>query len=140
MDDPNHSVGGASRPSGSEIETHLTVVAALHIALSAIALLTFAFAFFVILGTGIWMAEVEGMTLGSMIAGAVLFVFAALALPGLIGGFGLLQRKGWAAPLLLIVSFIHLINVPIGTVLGAYTLWVLLKPEAKTALGRPREP
>jgi hypothetical protein len=129
---------GGNESSG--IETHLTVVAALHIAVSALALVVFAFAFFVILGTGVWMAEVEGMALGTAIGAFVLFVFGALALPGLIGGLGLLGRRGWAGPLLLIVSFFHLINFPIGTALGGYTIWVLLQPEARNALGRPRGP
>src|SRR5208337_1363036 len=39
---------------------------------------------------------------------------------------GLLQRQGWARIFALVVGFVALLNVPIGTALGIYTLWVLL--------------
>ena len=44
----------------------------------------------------------------------------------LTGGVGLLQRAPWARILVLVVAFVSLINVPLGTALGIYTLWVLL--------------
>jgi hypothetical protein len=45
---------------------------------------------------------------------------------GLIGGIGLLSRAPWARSLSLVAGFIELLNVPIGTALGIYTIWVLL--------------
>lgn len=45
---------------------------------------------------------------------------------GLIAGLGLLQREPWGRTLALVVGFISLFNIPIGTALGVYTLWVLL--------------
>jgi hypothetical protein len=48
------------------------------------------------------------------------------AATGFIAGWGLLQREPWARILALIVGFISLFNVPIGTALGIYTLWVFL--------------
>ena len=50
----------------------------------------------------------------------------AKAAAGFIAGWGLLQRQDWARTVALVVSFIALLNVPIGTTLGIYTLWVLL--------------
>jgi hypothetical protein len=48
------------------------------------------------------------------------------AAAGFLAGWGLLQREGWARTVALVVGFIALLNVPIGTALGVYTLWVLL--------------
>lgn len=45
---------------------------------------------------------------------------------GVAAGWGLLQREPWARILCLIVSFVSLFHVPIGTALGIYSLWVLL--------------
>jgi hypothetical protein len=45
-------------------------------------------------------------------------------------GIGLLQRQPWARTLALVMSFFALLNVPFGTALGIYTLWVLMSPGA----------
>jgi zinc-ribbon domain len=50
----------------------------------------------------------------------------AKALAGFLTGYGLLQREPWARILALIFGFLSLFNVPFGTALGIYTLWVLL--------------
>jgi len=52
------------------------------------------------------------------------------AVAGFAAGWGLLQRESWARLLTLVVAFISLFNVPIGTVLGIYTLWVLLPSQS----------
>lgn len=53
-------------------------------------------------------------------------VILAKAAIGFVAGWGLLQREPWARVLLLVLAFISLINIPFGTALGVYTLWVLL--------------
>lgn len=53
-------------------------------------------------------------------------IILAKAILGFFAGWGLLQRDAWARMLLLVLAFISLINVPFGTALGIYTLWVLL--------------
>jgi hypothetical protein len=57
-------------------------------------------------------------------------VILAKASAGFIAGWGLLQREDWARTLALVVGFIALLNVPVGTALGIYTLWVLLPKQA----------
>ena len=54
------------------------------------------------------------------------WLLLAKAAAGFIAGWGLLQRQDWARTVALVVGFIALLNVPIGTALGIYTLWVLL--------------
>ncbi|MFZ0685029.1 MAG: zinc ribbon domain-containing protein [Terriglobales bacterium] len=58
----------------------------------------------------------------SFIGGLIL----AKAAAGFFAGWGLLQREDWARTVALVMGFIALLNVPIGTALGVYTLWVLL--------------
>ena len=59
--------------------------------------------------------------------GTFLLIKAAV---GFFTGWGLLQREPWARVAALIVGFISLFNVPIGTALGTYTLWVLLPAQS----------
>ena len=62
----------------------------------------------------------------TFVGGLILLKAAA----GLIAGWGLLQREPWARVVALIVGFLTLFNVPIGTALGIYTLWVLLPTQS----------
>ena len=43
-----------------------------------------------------------------------------------LAGWGLMQRESWARVLALVLAFISLFNIPFGTAIGVYTLWVLL--------------
>jgi hypothetical protein len=56
--------------------------------------------------------------------GIILLTKAAF---GFAAGWGLLQRETWARTLALILAFISLFtNIPLGTAMGVYTMWVLL--------------
>jgi len=58
-----------------------------------------------------------------------ILVLAKAAL-GFAAGWGLLQHESWARLLTLVLAFISLINIPFGTALGIYSIWVLLAPQA----------
>ena len=40
-----------------------------------------------------------------------------------------IKHRPWARILVLVLEFINLIEIPIGTALGIYTIWVLFKDE-----------
>jgi hypothetical protein len=54
-----------------------------------------------------------------------------VSLPCIIAGFGLLRYRQWARTLTIVLSAVNLMNVPLGTALGLYGLWVLLSPETE---------
>jgi hypothetical protein len=58
------------------------------------------------------------------------YLVLAKAAAGFIAGWGLLQRESWARVVALVVGFVALLNVPLGTALGIYTLWVLLPSQS----------
>jgi hypothetical protein len=59
----------------------------------------------------------------------ILVVIKAFA--GFATGWGLIQREPWARTLAVVLAFPSLFfNVPFGTALGIYTLWVLLPAES----------
>lgn len=53
------------------------------------------------------------------------------AAAGFIAAWGLTQRESWARPLTLVLGFISLLHIPLGTALGVYTIWVLLPQESE---------
>ncbi len=55
--------------------------------------------------------------------------FALVSALKIIGGIGLLKRKAWARILVLILSCVELIDIPVGTAIGIYSIWVLLQEE-----------
>ena len=56
-------------------------------------------------------------------------VMALFELPGLATGWALLSYRPWARSLNIAISICDLINIPFGTALGAYSLWVMFRPE-----------
>lgn len=59
-----------------------------------------------------------------------LFVLAKSG-AGFVAGWGLMQKAPWARILSLILAFFALFNIPMGTALGIYTLWVFLPAESE---------
>lgn len=120
------------------MQTHVKVVAVGFIVLSALGVLVGLMLMLVFGGAaGIVgsTAETEEAAIALPIiglTGTVLTVFIfAVSLPGLITGFGLLSWKPWARVLAIVLCAINLINIPFGTLLGAYGLWVLLNKETE---------
>jgi len=63
---------------------------------------------------------------------AVAILLLAKAACGFFAGWGLLQREHWARVVVLVLAFISLFtNIPFGTALGIYTMWVLLPAESE---------
>ena len=77
----------------------------------------------------------EGVIRIVMVAGDMRVAFDG----GFFAGWGLLQREPWARVLTLILAFLALIHVPFGTVLGVYTLWVLLPAGAEEEYEKYRQ-
>jgi hypothetical protein len=67
------------------------------------------------------------------------FIFA-LSLPRLVAGIGLLYQRNWARILTVIVSALGLLDVPVGTALGAYGLWVTTTRETAELFRNPSAP
>jgi hypothetical protein len=116
------------------MDTHVKVLAALFIIFGALGTLA-GLGFMALLGAiGIagaasdpdaWMAlPILGIT------GAALGAFLlAVSLPGIIAGIGLLRFRPWARILTIVLSALNLMNVPFGTALGLYGLWVMLSEQ-----------
>jgi hypothetical protein len=75
----------------------------------------------------------------ALIGMIILTVCAIGAIPGILGGLGLRRRKNWARILIIILGFLNLPAIPLGTALGIYTLNVLLKEETAKLFFRREE-
>jgi hypothetical protein len=77
-----------------------------------------------------------GATVLGLTGGAFFIFWLCVGIPGILAGWGLLNYKPWARILAIVLSAIRLINIPIGTVLGVYGLWVLFNKETETLFAR----
>lgn len=50
---------------------------------------------------------------------------------GILTGWGLLDRQPWARMLAIVLGCFNLVDMPFGTALGIYTLWVLLPAKSE---------
>lgn len=112
------------------MEKHINLVAILQIGFSILGLLIggILFTLFVLLGN--FIDEPDAQVVFGIIAKVVMVVLVVLSIPGIIAGIGLMKRKEWARILTLIISVLDLVNFPIGTAVGVYSIWTLVQPEA----------
>ena len=117
------------------MQTHVKVLAILHIVFGALGVLGGILVFALMGGVaGIIHLDHDPDAaaviplLGGI--GAIVMVFLFLAsIPGIIGGVGLLSCQPWARILIIVLSVLELISIPFGTAIGIYGLWVLLTKE-----------
>jgi hypothetical protein len=64
-----------------------------------------------------------------IILSVVATVMIIVSVVGIVAAVGVLKHKEWARILLLVISFLNLLRIPLGTVLGVYSIWVLLSDE-----------
>jgi hypothetical protein len=113
-----------------KLPSHVTIVAILHIGLGALGLLAAAIVFVTLFGVGALSADQQAFGILAFIAVAVGGFLGILSIPGVIGGLGLLKYQPWARYLVLVLAVFQLFNVPIGTAVGVYTIWVLAQDQA----------
>ncbi|HEX5501488.1 MAG TPA: hypothetical protein VFW96_02625 [Thermomicrobiales bacterium] len=120
-----------------DVQQHVTILGWLYIVGYALFLVVGVFVFLLLTGIGAsGVAEEAGPVL-VVVGTTVGLLLAALSLPGLAAGYGLLTRRPWARVLALVVGILGLANVPLGTVTGLYALWVLSPPEARAYFAAP---
>jgi len=118
-----------------QLGQHVTLLGWLHIISGAVFLIVGVFVFVLLAGIGAVSGDMEAMGILTLVGTLTAFLMVVLALPGLLAGVGLLKGKSWGRILAIIVGLFHLFNFPLGTALGAYTLWVLLQSNAAAYFG-----
>jgi hypothetical protein len=113
-----------------DLQLHVTILGWLHLIFHALLLVFGVFIFIFLPSIGALTGDQQAMMILGVVGTGVGALIVILALPGLVAGWSLLARKPWGRYLAIVVGILSLINVPIGTLVGAYTVWVLIQPAA----------
>jgi hypothetical protein len=115
----------------STMKKHITFVAALHIGFSIIGIFCAFALFFILRFTGSFVEDSDVAISVLRFIGVFLpFVIIIVSTAGLAAGIGLLGYRKWARILTLIVSAADCLNIPLGTLVGIYSIWTLMQDES----------
>lgn len=115
-----------------QFENHVVIVAWLHVGAAALFAAGGIFVFTFFASIGLAARDAEALPILGAIGSAVALFLLSLSVPGFLAGYGLLQRRPWARVLAIVIGFLQLVNFPIGTAIGAYTIWILFDEQAAT--------
>ena len=115
------------------MEGHVKTVGILHIALGALGVIG-ALVVVLIFGGAAALVDFNAPEHEARIAvpiigvagGAIAIFILVLSVPGIVVGIGLYGLRPWARTFGILISALDLVNVPLGTALGIYSLWVLM--------------
>jgi hypothetical protein len=114
----------------SKMKKHVTVVGAIHIGFGFLGLIAALAVFFAL--------NFARGQVGGDETGEIVLRFLSLSIPlligflstlGLVGGIGLFSYAPWARYLVIVVAALGCLNIPIGTLKGVYSLWVLMQDD-----------
>ncbi len=120
---------------------HVTVVAVLYLVTGVLYLAAATGLLLLLLGVEI--VHVSDEQLLELIEGLASYLaafFLVLALPAFPGAIGLLRHRAWARVLLLVLAFLNLMVVPVGTLVGVYAIYVLMHDDADRLFRKTADP
>jgi hypothetical protein len=114
----------------SKMKKHVTVVGAIHIGFGILGLIGAVAVFFALnFAIGFVENNEEGVMVLRFLSISLPLLIGCMSTLGLVGGIGLLSYMSWARYLVIVVAALGCLNIPIGTLKGVYSLWVLLQDD-----------
>ncbi|MBR9999364.1 MAG: hypothetical protein KFF73_10355 [Cyclobacteriaceae bacterium] len=105
-------------------KTHLKILGAIFIAFGVINLMagiTFLAAVNIV---NIFIDEAEVIQAVSIFSRLIGGILVVSSVPGIIAGIGYIQERNWSKNLGLVMGIIYLLFIPVGTIIGIYTIWL----------------
>lgn len=120
-----------------QLQTHVPLVTWLLIALNTIVLLVALGMFALMMFASGFVRDPEARTILPVVGAVLPTLMGLLTLPDFITAFGLLARKRWARILGVVVGILNLPGFPMGTLIGAYAIFVLMQDAAPNYFASP---
>ncbi|MBI5029781.1 MAG: hypothetical protein HZB51_04585 [Chloroflexi bacterium] len=120
-----------------QLQVHVPIVAWLLIGLNTIVLLVAMSMFVLMMFVGGLVRDSEARMILPVVGTILPTIMGLLTLPDFIAAFGLLARKRWARILGVVVGILNLPGFPMGTMIGAYAIFVLMQDAATNYFASP---
>ena len=124
-----------NRLDQQQLEQHITILGWLHIAGNLFFVIIGLFIYFFLTTIGVVSGDAQATVILGMVGTFVGSLLVLLGVPGIVAGIGLLAHMAWARYLAIVLAVLNLLNAPVGTVIGIYTLWVLMQENAPHHFG-----
>ena len=113
------------------MEKNINVIGILWIVYGAIGIFTGFFLFMILFGVSFLpdMGYTAPAILRAVGIGLGLFL-TLLSIPEIFAGYGVLKGKEWGRILALVMSFLNVLSLPLGTALSIYTFVILIKEDS----------
>jgi hypothetical protein len=110
-----------------DIDQHIRALGIAHVIYSCLLLIPAAIVFAVLTTVGVFVDDPEAAQILPVVGTGVAIFLFALAIPGLLAGYGVLTKRSWGLPVALVIGLLNILCFPFGTALGGYSLWVFTK-------------
>jgi hypothetical protein len=127
------SAGVAGPVAGGRVAQHIQLLGVLWMVVSTLSLIGGA-VLFMLANTLFASGEFRSSGAPHFLQPLLSFIGVLVLAKGTLGfvtGWGLMQRRPWARMLAVVLGFVVMLQIPFGTALGFYTLWVLLSQDAE---------
>jgi len=119
-----------NRLNEKELDLHITILGWLHIVGNALYIVVAGFAWLLLPAIAAVSDDPDATIVLGLMGTTFGLLMVAIAIPGIVAGYGLLKHRPWARFAALVLGVLGLVNFPLGTVIGIYTLWVLMQNSA----------
>ena len=116
------------------MEKHITLAGAFNLALGIMGILGVITGSMMMATLANYIEEPEAAAIAVLAVSLGFSYLAISSVAQIICAIGLLKQRSWSRVPMIIVSAVKLLDIPLGTALGIYTIWVLIQDETKTIL------
>lgn len=109
------------------MDQHIKAASIIQIALGIPGILVGVLVFVLVSGGGLLSGDPTAIAITGIVAWVVGGLLIVTHIPGIVGGIFMLRGHPWARYVLIVVAALELLDMPIGTAAGIYTLWALLR-------------
>jgi hypothetical protein len=121
------------------MQKHILAVGILHIGLGLMRFCTAPIILAILFFSGILKDQQNVFNIFAIVTAVISLVNMLFALPQIIGGFGLIKHYKWSRYLIILISVINLFSIPIGILIGLYSLVILFLPKTAYIFSYPNK-
>ena len=112
------------------MQKHIQLLGIIYIAYHSIGLVFASVVWGILSGIGFMSGDPQAAGILALVGTFVAGLLLSLSVPGIVGGVGILKGWWWSRYLVLVLGVFNLVRLPLGTILGVYTFWVLMQNES----------